>query len=140
MVLLHRDMGMVGVTSLSRDGDVVAAVLARLGYGVVRGSSSKGGADAMVACLMALREGARPVLAVDGPRGPAGSVKSGAERLAEAEGVPIVYGRVRARGWRARSWDRFLVPWPFARVEVEYGVWKPGDGPFREAFARLPPL
>ena len=91
-------------------------------------------------CLMALREGGRPALAVDGPRGPAGKVKRGAEHLAVAEGLPVVFGRVRAKGWRAGSWDRFLVPWPFARVEIEYGVWTPGEGTLAGAMAALPPL
>ena len=140
MMVLHRDMGMVALASLSRDGAIVAGVVERFGYGVVRGSSSRGGAEAMEGCLLALREGRRPVLAVDGPRGPAGGVKPGAERLAVAEQRPVVFGRIRAAGWRAGSWDRFLVPWPFARVEVEYGVWHPGEGPFAEAMSRLPPL
>ncbi len=140
MIVLHRDTGMVAMASHSRDGDIVAGVLRRFGYGVVRGSSSRGGPEALMGCLMALREGGRPALAVDGPRGPAGKVKRGAEHLAVAEGLPVVFGRVRAKGWRAGSWDRFLVPWPFARVEIEYGVWTPGEGTLAGAMAALPPL
>lgn len=140
MIVLHRHMGMVAMASQSRDGEIVAGVLRRFGYGVVRGSSSRGGQEALMGCLLALREGGRPALAVDGPRGPAGSVKPGAERLAVSEGLPVVYGRVRARGWRARSWDRFLVPWPFTRVEIEYGVWQPGEGTLAAAMATLAPV
>lgn len=140
MMVLHRDMGMVAMASQSRDGEIVAGVLRRFGYGVVRGSSSRGGQAALMDCLLALREGRRPTLAVDGPRGPAGSVKPGAERLALAEGLPVVYGRVRARGWRVRSWDRFLIPWPFATVEIEYGVWHPGAGTLAASMAELGPL
>lgn len=133
MIALHRGLGIVGVTSLSRDGTLVAEVLRRLGYEVVRGSSSRGGVGALLACRDVLRRGQRPALAVDGPRGPAMSVQPGAEGLARGEGVPVVFGRVEARGWRARSWDRFLVPWPFARVRLRYGVWRPGDGPLAGA-------
>ncbi|MSQ04007.1 MAG: DUF374 domain-containing protein [Myxococcales bacterium] len=128
MVALHRDRGFVGLASRSRDGALIAAVLTRLGFRVVRGSSSEGGGDALFALREALRDGKSPAFAVDGPRGPAGRVAPGAAALAELEGVAVVFGHVEARGWRARSWDRFLVPWPFARVVVHYGVWRPGEG------------
>lgn len=137
MIALHRGRGIVGMASRSKDGALVAGVLTALGYDVVRGSSSRGGADAILESLMALRGGRCPALAVDGPRGPAGSVQPGAEALARAADVPVLIGRVRAAGWRARSWDRFLVPWPFARVEVCYGVWRPGEGTLAEALAAL---
>ena len=135
MIALHRGQNLVALTSLSRDGGLVAAVLLRLGYSVLRGSTSRGGAEALMACVLALREGRCPALAVDGPRGPAGSVAPGAEALARAGRVPVVFGRVVAAGWRARSWDRFLVPWPFARVVIEYGVWNAGEGPLAGAMA-----
>lgn len=137
MIVLHRGRGIVGLASQSKDGALVAGVLERLGYEVVRGSSSRGGGEALMALLLALRAGKSPALAVDGPRGPAGSVQPGAEALARAENLPVLLGRVRAAGWRARSWDRFLVPWPFARVELRYGVWRPGVGTLAEALAAL---
>lgn len=140
MVALHAGVvPLCGLTSRSADGERVAGVLRRLGFAVVRGSSSRGGAEALLACRGALRAGTWPCFAVDGPRGPAGTVAPGSEALARGEGVPVVYGRVRAAGWRARSWDRFLVPWPFARVRVEYGVWRPGAEPLAAAMAGLPP-
>ena len=137
MILLHRDRGLVGMVSHSRDGEWVAALLSRLGYGVIRGSSSRGGGEALLLSVAALREGRCPALAVDGPRGPAGRVQPGAEALAGAEGVPVVLGRLTGAGWRARSWDRFLVPWPFSRVRVVYATWRPGGGTLAEAFDRL---
>lgn len=132
MILLHRGRGITGVVSRSRDGERLAAVLLRLGYRVLRGSSSQGGALVLRAALALLAAGGRPALAVDGPRGPAGTVQPGAEALARRAGVPVVCGRVEARGWRAGSWDRFLVPWPFARVRVRYAVWWPGEGGLAE--------
>lgn len=134
MVALHRaprrtgGAGLVGLASQSSDGEVVASALKSLGYGVIRGSSSRGGASALRAAIRALSMGQSPAFAVDGPRGPAGVAQPGAEALANRAGVPIVWGRVEARGWRARSWDRTLVPWPFAKVRVRYGVWRAGDG------------
>ncbi len=137
MIALHRGRGIVGMASHSKDGALLAAVLERLGYGVIRGSTSRGGGEALFASVTALREGRSPALAVDGPRGPAGRVHPGAAALAKAAEVPVVLGRVHAAGWRARSWDRFLVPWPFTTVEVRYATWRPGEGTLAEAFARL---
>jgi len=137
MIALHRGLGMVGMASKSRDGEIVAQVLTRLGYGVIRGSTSRGGAAALLACRDAVREGLRPALAVDGPRGPARTVHPGAENLALREGVPVVFGVVDAPGFRARSWDQFLVPWPFARVVIRYGTWRPGEGSLAEAMRSL---
>lgn len=139
LIVLHRGEGVVGLASLSKDGELLAAVLRRLGYGVVRGSTSRGGVGALRAAEAALREGGRPALAVDGPRGPRGTVHPGAEALARRGGVPVVFATVEARGARLRSWDRFLVPWPFARVRVRYGTWRPGEGTLAEAMGRLAP-
>ncbi len=132
MLALHRDSRLTGgaelvaLASLSKDGDIVTAALERLGYGVIRGSSSRGGFAALRAAKAAIKAGRSPALAVDGPRGPAGVVQPGAEALAKVTGAPVVWGRVEAAGWRARSWDRMLVPWPFARVRIRYGVWTEG--------------
>ena len=133
MVALHRGRArtggaaLVGMASRSADGEIVAAALRALGYGVVRGSSSRGGVGALRASLGALAEGGSPALAVDGPRGPAGVAQAGAAALARRAGVPLVYGRADAKGWRAGSWDRTLVPWPFARVRLTYGVLRDGE-------------
>jgi lysophospholipid acyltransferase (LPLAT)-like uncharacterized protein len=141
MIALHRGRGLVGVASLSADGAIVAGVLIRLGYGVIRGSTSRGGAEAIWRLREAIRAGRSPALAVDGPRGPAGSVRGGAEQLARTMDVPVVFGRVVAHGWRARSWDRFVVPWPFARVRVEYGLWRASEARgLAEAMSMLPPV
>lgn len=137
MVALHRGMGMVGMASRSRDGAIVAGVLAGLGYGVIRGSSSRGGFEALREAERALADGGRPALAVDGPRGPAGTVQPGAEALARRAGVPVVFGFVEAPGVRLRTWDRLLVPWPFARVTVRYGVWRPGEGSLADAMGGI---
>jgi len=137
MVGLHRDRGLIALTSRSKDGALAAAALGALGFGVIRGSSSAGGADALRAAARALREGRSPAFAVDGPRGPAGVPKPGAEALARRAGVPIVFGVVDAPGIRLRSWDRFGVPWPFARVRVRYGVLRPGEEMLEGAFRAL---
>lgn len=126
-----------GLTSLSSDGDVVAVALRRLGYQVLRGSTSRGGLSALRAAARVLRGGGAPALAVDGPRGPAGQVQPGAEALSRLARAPVVCIRVRAAGWRARSWDAALVPWPFARVELDYALWEPGQGELSDALGPL---
>lgn len=135
MVALHRDRGLVGLASRSHDGALVTAVLGALGYAVIRGSSSSGGVESLRAAASAIASGQRPAFAVDGPRGPAGVVKPGAEALARRAGVPVVFGIVLARGARLRTWDRFLIPWPFARVRVRYGV--ASEASLEDEFIRL---
>lgn len=138
LILLHRRPGIVGVASMSRDGAILAGVLAALGFGVIRGSSSKGAMAVLWACRDAIRRGESPALAVDGPRGPAKRIQPGAEALARANRVPLVFVSARARGLRLSSWDRFLIPWPFAKVQVRYGVWR-GEGSLAEAWADIEP-
>lgn len=120
LVALHRDLPLCGVASQSRDGALLAGVLTRLGYAVLRGSSSRGGAAVLLGAVAALRAGQCPSFAVDGPRGPAGSVAPGPQALARRAGVPLLWVRAEAPGLRLRTWDHFLIPWPFARVRIRY--------------------
>jgi hypothetical protein len=112
------------LASLSRDGSIQTAVLRRLGFEVARGSTSRGGAAGLAAMVRAVRAGASVAIAVDGPRGPAGIAKPGAPFVAavtHARLVPITCAASCAIVLR-RSWDRFAVPAPFARVVVVRGV------------------
>ncbi|MDP2313294.1 MAG: DUF374 domain-containing protein [Pseudomonadota bacterium] len=137
MVGLHRGLGLVVLASRSRDGALATAALRALGYPTIRGSSSSGGTEALRGAVQALASGQRPAFAVDGPRGPAGIVKPGAEAVARRAGVPVVYGVAAARGFRLRTWDGLLLPWPFARVRIRYGVWRVGEGSLEEGMRML---
>jgi hypothetical protein len=110
------------MVSQSRDGELIARTIERLGCRTVRGSSSRGGREALLELIRNLEPGRLAVHVVDGPRGPAGEIKPGLIRLAQRTGAPIVpiYGAASHR-WQARSWDRMQVPLPFARVHVRYG-------------------
>lgn len=110
--------GGVVMVSRSRDGDIIADTVARFGMRAVRGSSGRGGRDALDAMIEALRtEDVSAGVIVDGPRGPALEAKSGALVLARATGLPVVPGTWWARPLvRARSWDRTIVPLPFSRI------------------------
>jgi lysophospholipid acyltransferase (LPLAT)-like uncharacterized protein len=111
------------LSSLSKDGTLMARTLQILGYQVFRGSSSRGGARALISLIKAVRNGSQSAMAVDGPRGPIYEVKHGVVELARKTGKPILPLRTRAdRAWRfEKSWNKTYLPKPFARVEVEYG-------------------
>ncbi len=110
------------LTSRSRDGEIVARWIRRFGLDPVRGSSSRGGGEALRALARALRSGREVVVVPDGPRGPREVLKPGVIRLARLSGAPIVPLAVGAsREWRLPSWDEFRIPQPFARCVVRFG-------------------
>ena len=124
LALAHADQGVVGLASLSEDGALLAAVIGRLGYGVARGSSSRGGVAALRACQRILTEDLRSVaLAVDGPRGPRHRAAPGAAALAGRTRAPIACVGLRCpEALHLGSWDRFCITWPFARVALHYSL------------------
>jgi len=118
-----RDRRVVVIVSHSRDGDWIEALLSRLGYAPSpRGSSSRGGAWALRAQIRAARETGAAALLCDGPRGPAGIAKPGVLLLARACHAPLWPVAFSARpALRLGSWDRMLLPLPFARVLCAFG-------------------
>lgn len=110
------------LVSLSADGDRAADILRSLGYGVVRGSTSRGGAEGLLRLAREARDGGVPAVTVDGPRGPAESVAPGVVGLAQATGLWIVPVAASCRrGWRLTSWDRARLPRPGSRAVVLAG-------------------
>ena len=119
---LYGHRGAHVLTSRSRDGELVARWIRRFGLEPVRGSSSRGGADAVRLLARAIRSGREVVVVPDGPRGPREVLKPGVIALARLSGAPIVPTAVGAsREWRLRSWDEFRIPQPFARCVVRFG-------------------
>jgi hypothetical protein len=105
-----------------RDGEIIARVAERLGFPVVRGSATRGGAKAFRQLRQILAEGRHVGITPDGPRGPCRRAKPGAIELSRLSGMPILpvaFGASPAL--TLRSWDRFLVPLPFARVVFVWG-------------------
>lgn len=103
------------------DGELIAQAASRLGFGVVRGSTARGGGGALVE-LWDCSRSAHLVFHPDGPRGPRRTVQPGLVVLAARAGLPVVpVGVGYACCWRARSWDRFAVPWPFTRCVLVAG-------------------
>jgi lysophospholipid acyltransferase (LPLAT)-like uncharacterized protein len=117
-----RNRGIVVITSQNFDGEWIARILHRFGFGTARGSSSRGGARALVQLRRDLADGRAAAFTVDGPRGPARVVQPGAVFLAGATGQPIVPYHVESdRHWTLTSWDRTQIPKPFSTVALVIG-------------------
>jgi lysophospholipid acyltransferase (LPLAT)-like uncharacterized protein len=116
-----RDRRIVAITSENFDGEWIARILTRFGYGAARGSSSRGARKALRQMIRDVRE--RPVaFTVDGPRGPARVAQRGAVWLSKATGNPVLpFHLEAARHWTIPSWDRTQIPKPFARVALSFG-------------------
>ncbi|MGA8530382.1 MAG: lysophospholipid acyltransferase family protein [Acidobacteriaceae bacterium] len=122
--------------SRSFDGELIAQTLGLLGYGTVRGSSSRGGAAGLIAMRDVLASGLPVVFTADGPRGPIYQTKIGPVKLAAMTGEPIgSFYLLPQRAWAVRSWDHFLVPRPFSRVVVSWARSLPAPAPDADAAA-----
>jgi lysophospholipid acyltransferase (LPLAT)-like uncharacterized protein len=111
-----------GLISASRDGDLIADVTKRFGFDVVRGSSSRMGAAALLELSQVLTSGRDVLLTPDGPRGPAYELGPGIIFLAQKTGAPVIPINMEYSScWRVKSWDRFIIPRPFSKVRVIIG-------------------
>lgn len=120
-VFAHRNYAVM--SSRSRDGERMSRLLQSLGYFVVRGSSSRGGAGGLKGLIDAVKtRRLNAAVAVDGPRGPVFEVKPGILALAQATALPIVAASGAAnRAWRfPRAWNQTYVPKPFSRCVLAF--------------------
>jgi hypothetical protein len=118
----HRGQGIAIVVSANRDGQYLADLAEDWGYRLVRGSSSRGATRALLGAVRELQAGHPVAFTPDGPRGPRREMKPGVVAAAQRGGgivLPIHAGVDRS--WRLGSWDKFLIPKPFARIRVFYG-------------------
>jgi lysophospholipid acyltransferase (LPLAT)-like uncharacterized protein len=130
LVYTHRRRGGHVLVSRSRDGELIASLLTGLGFAPVRGSSRRGGAEAVRELLGVAGDGRDVGITPDGPRGPAKVCKPGAVYMASRSGLPLVpLSAAYRRCWTLRSWDRFQLPWPFTSAVVHAGepMWVPAD-------------
>jgi len=109
--------------SKSIDGQIISGVAKRSGWNPVRGSSSRGGSEALEEMIERFKISGLAAHIVDGPRGPAGKIKAGVIRLAHAtEAVIVPFYTSADRAWYFDSWDNFFIPKPFAHVWITYGT------------------
>jgi hypothetical protein len=133
LTFTHRDQGIQILISRHRDGEMIRRVTGRLGFGSVRGSTGKGGARAILAMVRRAGEGFDLAITPDGPRGPRERAEAGVVRIAQRAAIPVLpLASASGRGITLRSWDRFRIPFPFARVLIV-------TGPPIEVPADLPP-
>ena len=118
---IHRKKNTAALVSQSKDGDVLASVLEKWKYNVVRGSSSIGGHDALNTMVELVRKNYSLAITPDGPRGPIHKMKAGAVITAKKSSVPIYLAGIGIKNkFVLKSWDHFEVPKPLSKVVVIY--------------------
>jgi len=117
-----RSRGVAPLVSPSKDGEIVAQIMARWGYRIIRGSSSHAIIKAWNRMKSELHEGGEVIIVPDGPKGPVRRMKIGGLKLAQETGaylVPFTFSGSKQK--RLNSWDRFLMVPPFSKVVVVFG-------------------
>jgi lysophospholipid acyltransferase (LPLAT)-like uncharacterized protein len=123
-----RHRGIVVITSENFDGEWIARIIERFGYGTARGSTSRGAVKAMLKLKRDIGHGRAAGFTLDGPRGPARVAQPGAIWLARETGNPVLPFHLEASShWTMKSWDRTQIPKPFSTVALAVG--KPLDVP-----------
>jgi len=119
---LFKNKNFTALVSQSKDGEILSNVLKSWGYKVLRGSSSKGGKEALDELIDSAKLNS-VVITPDGPRGPAEMIKNGALIISNKNSIPIVPVRIIYKNKKilSKSWDRFEIPYPFSKCEVEFG-------------------
>jgi lysophospholipid acyltransferase (LPLAT)-like uncharacterized protein len=118
----RRRKKIVVMVSRSKDGELVARALHRMGYRTVRGSSSAGGREALAELSALVRDGWGSAIIADGPRGPARKAKIGCVLAARASGAPMLLWGVHATpSITLKNWDKTMIPKPFATIHLSYG-------------------
>jgi lysophospholipid acyltransferase (LPLAT)-like uncharacterized protein len=121
--LYFRQRGIVVITSENYDGEWIARIIERFGYGTARGSTSRGARKAMLTLVRAMAAGKSTAFTLDGPRGPAKVAQPGAVWLARATGNPVIPFHIEASShWTIRSWDRTQIPKPFSTAALAVGA------------------
>ena len=120
--VFFRRRGIIVITSENFDGEWIAGIIERFGYGTARGSTSRGGRKALLQLARDMAAGKPAGFTIDGPRGPARVARPGAVWLAKTTGNPVLPFHAEAdRHWTANSWDRTQIPKPFATVALAVG-------------------
>ncbi len=118
---VFKDKKYMGLTSQSKDGNVLAKLLSRWNYVVTRGSSSQGGKVALAIMIDFAKYEGSVMVTPDGPRGPGMKFKAGAVVASQRSESPLVLlGVGYEKKWQLRSWDKFQIPKPFSKVRLVF--------------------
>jgi lysophospholipid acyltransferase (LPLAT)-like uncharacterized protein len=119
---VFRFQQIVVMTSRHFDGEYIAKIIRKFGYGTARGSSTKGAVRALLELKKHLAQGRDVAITVDGPKGPKYRVKPGIVFLARKTGAPIITLHSEPEEyWELSSWDHFRIPKPFTKALVTIG-------------------
>ncbi len=114
----HRHEGKVALVSASKDGQLIAGPLERLGFQTVRGSS---GRNNVLALRSLLKVDKSMAVTVDGPKGPPQKCKPGILYLAQKKQIPIICCNARfSSTWQLPTWDKMNIPKPFSKITLTY--------------------
>jgi len=104
--------------SHNKDGEIIAKIYSLLGTGLIRGSSSKGAAKALISTIKEIKKGSDVALTPDGPRGPRYSVADGVVAIAKKSNAKIIVLNSKpSKYWQFKSWDKFVLPKPFGKID-----------------------
>ncbi|MCX7612044.1 MAG: lysophospholipid acyltransferase family protein [Ignavibacterium sp.] len=118
---LHRNKNFSALTSMSKDGDLLAKLLRFWNYEVIRGSSSKGGDVALGIMIDYAKNKYSIAITPDGPTGPPLKFKAGAVITAKKSKIPLVLAGVGyLKKKKLKSWDSFQIPLPFSKARIIY--------------------
>ncbi|MCP5063044.1 MAG: lysophospholipid acyltransferase family protein [Ignavibacteriae bacterium] len=118
---LKKNENFYTIISKSKDGEILSRVLTNWNYNVERGSSSKGGSEVLNVLIDKAKSGSSISITPDGPRGPEKELKAGAVIIAKKTGIPLVLLGIRiSKKVKLSSWDKFQIPYPFAKVSAVY--------------------
>lgn len=120
---LFKNKNFVALVSKSKDGEILNHLLNKWNYKVIRGSSSKGGKEALEEIISLVKKNNTAVLTPDGPRGPAHNIKNGVLVISSECGIPIIPIKIKyyKKRFLKKSWDKFQIPLPFSKCEVYFG-------------------
>jgi len=122
LTFAHRRQKVHVLISQHRDGELIARTVRRLGFVPIRGSTTRGGTQAIFQMVSKIQDGYDLAITPDGPKGPHHKVQSGAIYIAQRSGLPIMPISASAKSaWRLKSWDSFLIPKPFSKAVIILG-------------------
>jgi lysophospholipid acyltransferase (LPLAT)-like uncharacterized protein len=116
---IFRNLGVKVLISRSFDGEIIARAIKKLGFDAIRGSSTKGGAQALLQIIESIETGSVIAITTDGPKGPSKIVKDGIAKAAIETGAPVICVITLPKNTlRLGSWDSFEIPLPFSKITL----------------------